>query len=268
MNGELAQIIFLVAYGNAYLHDNETLIADHSTKTTFQFVSSLDFTRYETNENTNGQVVAKSASRWFEFLRCIHASRLWNVSFEWSRSDIPEHVAVAFSGGVPAAIQADLPQGYELWVPHWKTGGKDKKPWMIEYRGHNIPKPLIGNTLPMSVIKNNLRKAVTRALEFSRRAEFHGNIWCDWFSQSLEVLDSQFPKAPYLSDMLPEDGFGLDARQAMAAAAQAYVFGGMGSWNDMGFGDRTIQNEYDKITKDLYAAVKCALISASNSFLS
>ncbi len=27
----------------------------------------------------------------------------------------------------------------------------------------------------------------------------------------------------------------MDARQLMAAAAQAYVFGGMGSWNDMGF---------------------------------
>ena len=268
MNGEMAQIIFLVSHGNACLHDPETLIADHSTRTVFQYVSSLDFTRYETSEDTTGQVVAGSASQWFAFLRSIQASRLWNVSFEWSRSDIPEHVAVAFSGGVPSAIQADLPHGHELWVPHWKTGGPDKMPWMIEYRGHRIPKSLIADPLPMSVVINNLRKAVTRASEFSRRAEFNGSNWSDRFSQSLEMLDSQHPNAPYHPDLLPEEGYSRESHQLLASAAEAFVFGGMGSWNDMGFGDPKTQNEYDRITSELYAAVKCALITASNSFFS
>ena len=266
MNGELAQIIFLVSYGNAYLHNNEPLIADHSSRTTFQFVSSIDFIRYDNNQNTNGQVVARSASQWFEFLRSMHASRLWNISFKWTRKDIPEHIAVAFSGGVPSAIQVDLPSAYELWVPYWKTGGPEKKPWIIEYRGQPVPKSLIGNTLPISEAKNKLRKAVTRALELSRRSEFDAGNWTDWFSQSLEMLDSRFPKAPYHPDMLPDAGFSMDARQLMAAAAQAYVFGGMGSWNDMGFENPQTQKEYEEITLSLYDAVKNAIILASNSF--
>jgi hypothetical protein len=47
---------------------------------------------------------------------------------------------------------------------------------------------------------------------------------------------------------------------------QSYVFGGMGSWNDMGFQKPETQKEYERVSKELYEAVKFATTMASNSF--
>ncbi len=45
MNGELAQIIFLVAYGNAYLYNSDQpMIVDHwLQRPPFRYLSSLSF---------------------------------------------------------------------------------------------------------------------------------------------------------------------------------------------------------------------------------
>ena len=49
----------------------------------------------------------------------------------------------------------------------------------------------------------------------------------------------------------------------MAAACKAYVFGGMGPWNDMSFdGDAGV--EYDAVTRSLHQAVMTAIDVAAN----
>jgi hypothetical protein len=37
----------------------------------------------------------------------------------------------------------------------------------------------------------------------------------------------------------------------VAAASKAWVFGWMGSWNDMGFEDKAEQQEYDEVSREL-----------------
>ena len=49
----------------------------------------------------------------------------------------------------------------------------------------------------------------------------------------------------------------------MAAAVSAYVFGGMGSWNDMWFEDDAAAS-YQDITRSLYQAVMFAIDAAAN----
>ncbi|HEB65292.1 MAG TPA: hypothetical protein ENJ02_07105 [Chloroflexi bacterium] len=67
--------------------------------------------------------------------------------------------------------------------------------------------------------------------------------------------------------MLPSSGFPLEARQLLAAAAQAYVFGGMSSWNDLALpNDPEIIKEYEEISTELYEAIQFAILAASNSF--
>jgi len=263
MNGELAQIISLVAYGNLFLSGGNV---DLSTNSTFQYVSSVKFARYESNQDKQGVEVASSVSGWFSFLRDIKASRLWNIAFAWQRQDIPEHVAAAFSGGVPTAIQAELPNGFELWYPQWKTVGQEKKPWLVEYRSLLFPN---SHALPiekMSAVKNKLKQAISQAEKFAKRSDVNASNWATWFTQSLELLDSSSPIAPFHPDILPISSFSLETRQVLSSAMQSYVFGGMGSWNDMGFQKPEIQSEYERITKELYEAVKSAIVMASNSF--
>jgi hypothetical protein len=266
MNGELVEIIALVAHGNLFLHGGETATINLSANSTFNFVSSTIFARYKSNQDTQGSMVANSVTDWFDFLRSIKVTRLWNVAFAWQRQDIPEYVADAFSGGVPRAIQADLPDGFELWYPQWKTGGPKEKPWLVEYRSLMFPNSHIMPMLPISTIKGHLRSAVIRAKSFSERPDVNADFWAARFANSLDLLDSPDPKGAYPTDMLPDSGYSLEARQLLASAAQAHAFGGMGSWNDMGFGQTETQKEYVKVTEDLYEAVKISLAMASNSF--
>lgn len=264
MNGELAQIISLVTHGNLFLSGGNV---DLSANSTFQYISSVKFARYKSNQDKQGIEIASSVSNWFSFLRSNKVTRLWNIAFGWQRQDIPEHAADAFSGGVPRAIQADLPNGFELWYPQWKTGGQNKnKPWLVEYRSLMFPNSHALPVQKMSMVKNQLKQAVSQAEKFAKRSDVNASNWANWFTKSLEILDSSSPTTPFHPDMLPLSGFTLEARQVLASAAQSYVFGGMGSWNDMGFQKSEINKEYERVTKELYEAVKLSIVMASNSF--
>ena len=43
------------------------------------------------------------------------------------------------------------------------------------------------------------------------------------------------------------------------------MFGGMGSWNDLGFPEPEIQHEYEQISRDLFAAVMLACVVSANA---
>ncbi len=313
MNGKVAQIVALAAHGNLFLSGKDV---DLSTNSTLQYISSIKFVRYKSSQDTQGVEVANSVSEWFSFLRSAKATRLWYIDFYHQRQDIPAHIASAFSGGVSVAIQADLPEGFELWFPKWKTTGHintgrrsvkqerehyhkvtfrnlllllckifrcrgarnhdssatlkstektggegEYKPWSVEYRGFRSPNSCALPMQEMSAVKDRLRQAVLRAKEFAQ-----GTHWTKNFTSSLEALESPAPAFPF-PDMLPSSGFPLEARQLLAAAAQAYVFGGMSSWNDLSLpNDPEIIKEYEEISTELYKAIQFAILMASNSF--
>jgi hypothetical protein len=66
---------------------------------------------------------------------------------------------------------------------------------------------------------------------------------------------------PYYADSVPPHG--LDHARVAAAAFKSFVFGGMGSWNDLSFQGDAARN-YEQLTKDLYAAVMFALDATAN----
>jgi hypothetical protein len=266
MNGELAQLIALVAHGNLCLNDGITSPSALIENSTFQFVSSVKFCRYKTRNDVAGVEVAGDLKTWFELLRSDKVSRLWNVAFAWDRSDMPEHVAIAFSGAVPMAVQTDLPDGYELWYPLWKTGGPENKPWQIEYRSLHFPNSHVFPVNDLGIVKHDLGQMLARAESFSRRPETNADQWAQIFSSALQLLDSPTPVIPFMPDLLPDAGFSLLARQITTAACQAFVFGGMGSWNDMSFADPALKKEYDQLSKELFQTVRMAAVVASNSF--
>lgn len=268
MNGELAQVIALVAHGNAFLTHAGAVPIDLSVNSTFQYVNEVKYVMYKNTIDPKGKLVAESVADWFETLRMQKAKRLWAIGFAWDRTDFAEHIAVSFAGGVPIAIQVDLPNGFELWYPLWKTGGKPEKPWFVEYRGLTFKYSHAVVPMGMEDVKVRLHNAIVSAEQFARKPEVNLSGWADTFAQALIQLHSENPIPPYHPDMLPAGLYGLGARQNIAAAAQAYVFGGMGSWNDLGFAKPELQKEYEEVTKTLYQAVKMATLMASNSFQS
>jgi hypothetical protein len=266
MNGELAQIIALVAHGNRFLHEGSAAVApDLLGNSTFQYVSSVRFARYANRSEPKGVEVAASVKDWFASLRAAGVRRLWNIAFGWQKPDLPEHQATAFVNGVARAIQADLPEGFELWYPKWEPGGPQARPWTVEYRcllGSRSSAMPLANLQP---IKGALRRSLEQAEAFARRPEAKLTKWVDWFVKARQLLDAEDSQPPFHPDMLPGSGFTLEARQTVAAATQAFVFAGQGSWNDFGSAEAPLQKEYELVSRELYSAIKAALVMASNS---
>lgn len=61
------------------------------------------------------------------------------------------------------------------------------------------------------------------------------------------------PSIDYYPDMVPAQ-ISAPARRLIAASAKAFVFAGMGSWNDVGFAERAVQVEYQAVTERLRQA--------------
>lgn len=266
MNGELAQIIALVAHGGLFLSDPAAVAPDLlQNNSTFHFISSVTFARYGNKDDTNGVKVANGIVDWFDFLRLQSAIRIRYAAFAWQRHDIPEYIADSFSNGVSRCIQVETPRGFEYWYPKWTFSGSQASSWHVEYRS------LVGSSdlvikIPVEEVRPVLSKALMDAEAFAHNAGASALPWADLFAAALTLLDDPAPTLVFHPDMLPEYGYDLEARQVLAAAVRASVFGGAGSWNDLQFGDQWTQQEYHRISQTLYNALKAAILSSANSF--
>lgn len=265
MSGALAQRIALVAHGNAFLTgligSAPDLVADSST---FQYVRSVEFRL--------GKRVNRRVDRWFAELAARGADRL---------RLLPRSVAVEGNGV------------REVWTESWiylsrrfeqrlekasarymETGRRDRldaldrerfeceRPWRVYYQ--QAPrKSRARSGSPLVVSRLALVRAVEDAAAFDRE---NGVGFAGWFDTSLRLLNAQRPSPPYHRDMFPDVGYSLEARQLLAAATRAWVFGGIGSWNDAWIDDEAAMGEHRRITRNLESAVLTALVSATNAF--
>ncbi|MCC6412891.1 MAG: hypothetical protein IT270_14600 [Saprospiraceae bacterium] len=55
------------------------------------------------------------------------------------------------------------------------------------------------------------------------------------------------------------------ALQLLYAADSAWVFGGMGSWNDQSFEDKEVNGRYERLSALLYNAINGAIMAAVNN---
>jgi len=106
-----------------------------------------------------------------------------------------------------------------------------------------------------------LHQSIEAALEF---ATSHQDLstWVGVFEEALALGQDEEAEIPYHPDLLPP-GTDSSRRRLLAAASQAYVFGGMASWNDTWF-DGEHGTAYDQVTRSLYASVLTAVEAATN----
>lgn len=277
MDGELAFAIALAAHGNAFVASaEESRPAElFDTNSTLQHASSVTFREGEASLQSAADAIRrteqgryedlrspKGTSAWFLRLRRAAGSRLQVVKLP-TQLDLPEVYAASFSGAIPWAILVDYPSTFGLWIPRWKHED-GKKPWKVSVTGFTVARPPSQPHLQLQAAANSLRAALERALDFSTRAKL------EWFptdfSHALGLLSSQSPEIPYHPDLLPPRGYSLLSRQVTASAAKAWVFGGMGSFNDLVLKGHGLKAEYKGLLPDVYNSVVNALLAAANSF--
>ena len=88
--------------------------------------------------------------------------------------------------------------------------------------------------------------------------------WSEIFNKAIVVIDSASPEEDYYhKDLIPQGNYSLIARQILFSAGSAWVFGGMGSWNDLGF-DGKDNDTYERLSEQLYSNIISAIIASIN----
>jgi len=100
-------------------------------------------------------------------------------------------------------------------------------------------------------------------LAFSKKHDCGGFTTC--FNRAMETLDSGGAKRHGYHKDLAVTGTVPGVAEALLDSAQsAWVFGGMGSWNDLGF-EGVEQQEYDRVSQQLFSALNETIQIAANA---
>ena len=103
---------------------------------------------------------------------------------------------------------------------------------------------------------------MTKLIDFTNQFE-HTEHWAGIFDRSRKILEEFEPSES--DDFIPDGIYSKEARQLIQAAFASWVFGGMGSWNDLAFnGEDGVQ--YASLSKQLYEAICSSMASVSNSY--
>jgi hypothetical protein len=272
VHGELAQVIALAAHGSAWLKGilpgpPPPLDADNST---FQYVRRVRFDFCSSSVQTTATVA--DVGGWLQGARAREIDRLWLLIPDprvvvTDGEHAPDRMLVAFAGAGQwflLGTSAEPPR--ELWRGSWTVGDEgapDRRIWDIEYSGE----PVAGTIEPVqgdiSVCAQRLLDALEQIEAFAREQQL--GDWADWFAEARELDQVNDPS--YHPDMLPNVGYSEPARRLLAMATRTWVFGGMGSWNDLVFSVQQDESEYERLSAALYAAVLAAFVAAVNTEL-
>lgn len=264
VHGELAQLIAVAAHGSAWLagRTGDAPPDLESANSTFQYVCSV---RFELpGRLLRAPTVSSSAAEWLVEARRRGIGRL---ALATPPGRLTDRNLLAFAGTSPAAMVASSAKGpVERWSATWTVGNQDapdRRIWDVAYRGERDPK--IGLAASNVVqATDELTTALQRAAAFARAHDL--DHWAAIFEAALGLDHAGDPVPPYHPDMFPSTAFGRAPRRLLAMATRAWVFGGMGSWNDLLF-DGADVHAYDAVSNELLAVVLAAFVAAVNGSL-
>lgn len=153
----------------------------------------------------------------------------------------------------------------DFLVADWQVHNQrapDGRVWRTTY------KQVAGPSLSASVITiaqatSDLKAALDDAAAFAARQQLTN--WHANFMSALDAFDASKPaRFDNCADLAPPGVLPHDARMLLDACQRAWVFGGMGSWNDLGF-DEPHQAEYIRVSEQLYQCIVAGIIAGTNA---
>lgn len=232
----------------------------------FRYTASLDFlTPRETGPLKH---VASGPVAWFQKLqrrRCT-GLRLHCAPMQQNQKlgEVEEHKLVGLVGGGPRwLIEPVYGDHSELWEGFDRVGDQnapDKKIWQSAYI-------LIGEAESAPRVDADVRSAsgalndALRAIEPVAR-ELPGAPFAAAFAAGRAALAGADPEPPpsftRFTTLTPE------AIRLLQAAGRSWVFGAMGSWNDI-VPAPALKPRYEQASQALFAALKRATLAVANS---
>jgi len=260
MDGALAQVIAIATHGSAWLRDRSSVDLDDfaAHNSTFQYVGELTF------------LGSGGVRPWLEAQAANGIERIWLsiAGLDGSRpgGPLPPHVAIAFAGGSHGGLLTTHGHGRHLWESKWEVGDKsapDRRIWRVTYGGREVPDEPQRPDVDRAA--ERLVAAVSAAGDFAQEQEL--KPWPDVFTEALRQWTEPGLSPRYHPDLFPPGKFDERAVRLASMAQMANVFGGMGSWNDVGFGRGAAADAYQAISRELFTAILEAFLASVNSEL-
>lgn len=267
MNVSILQMVSVVSYSNAYLNDRLPEISNQGEKISMYCNKVLFHIPVVGDKN---QYTTQAPIDWFISLkfRGVKQVKLFYQSF--AKPNTPEYMTAGFVGGGGVwMVETVLEDRSEFWYSKWEVN-EDKRQlgadrvWDVIYRLAPIHE-LASTKYDVTVQSIALASVLEELVTFCKQEELSN--WEAIFSGAKSVLENKKPSsAAYLKDMIVEGGYTDEALALMEAADRAYVFGGMGSWNDVGqLSDDAQEQKYKELSAQLYAVLNQSILAFTNS---
>lgn len=219
--------------------------------------------------NENYIPVAADPLTWFDKLKVMNCRglRLHTAPMQQREGNAPqkERMLVGLVGGGPRwLIEAVQPARAEIWEGFDRMGDRndpDQKLWRSAYLMLGATEQQDDADRDVAAAEGEVRTALIAIDALAH--DIPGAPFAADFAKALDALDGATPDYPGL-DFLDLTDLDADARRLIAASAQAWVFGAMGSWNDLSVSEE-LSARYEETSEALFLALQRAVTAAANS---
>jgi len=277
MKGDIARAITLATYGTAFLRDNYNINKLTLEHPSFMFENKVEFLvfkkhfwRKPTWFNYAGNPIDWLKKLKEEGCKEIRMSFIDDNSVSLNGEKVPDYKLAGFvGGGGTRYIQTVFSDHSDMWQCREEVTNKnapDNRIWSISY-GRSLPGLQIQSTKKYDIenIKQRLKYKLTEISAFANEEKL--TFWAEWFQNALHQLDSATPfDEGKVDQIIPPGTIDLKTSQLLAGSSKAWCFGGMGSWNDVGFTEKNTEDLYDRLTSELYDIVNESYIAVANSY--
>jgi hypothetical protein len=225
------------------------------------------FDRSCTFVDADGKGLAIDPNQWLSRF----AAASYGVQLHWAPGDdkLPDWLVSGLANaGTRWTIGTVNDAGSDLWQGTDLVNEKDPpddKTWRAVYRrvmhASRVPLPPLQ---PLVGAIASLKRALDNIIAFNNRMGGGGNDdpFGTSFREARTLLDAPFSSkldTMYFATELP-----WEPARLLAAARAAWVFGGMGAWNDRVY-DPPVKQDFERVTEALYRAICDAATAAANS---
>jgi len=264
MSQKLVQVVALVTYGNLFLQDRgsefdiDKLVTDNCYR--------LDFIdRPIEGIAGSTKLLASDAHKWFTYLKDRGTKKLKLHYRTSSQLDLPDYISAAFiGGGSHWLVEVQFETSSDLYLSEWTPSedvGLDRMKTHYVRLEHDMTH-LDDSSLSVTKSREELSTVLEDLCEFAGKFDYSQH-WVENFNNSKKMMKEFEPQSS--DEFLPSGIFSKEARQLIAGAFASWVFGGMGSWNDLAFSGED-QERYTSLSDKLYSTLCQAIVSGVNSY--
>jgi len=268
MNGPIAQLAALTCHANAYLAGRE-IPGFFPSNSTCQFCDRIEFVELEPNPSGEPRAtpVAATPDEWIHELPVRQVDGIRLIFGPRNDPNISDRLSAGFVGGGRVwtmEVVRDDGQS-EFWSAEWRVWDQEapeQRIWRVVYQLEATKASGAYRGRNLAIVRQAFRESLLEVKAFSERHT--QGAFTEYFSEALLALDDYMADVGYHKDIALPGQLSEDAESLLKGSMRAWVFGGMGTWNDMGF-EGALQTEYENVSDSLFDVVHEAIEAAVTS---